>query len=407
MGVASVLLVTAGCDDHDVGESWVTMQWVRRLADRHDVTVLNQHKSGAVPLSRQLPDARVVEWEQPAALARLERFNSLLKPGYVPFYRAVRRWVRESSRRGDRFDLAHQLSPVAMRYPSALSGCGLPYVIGPVGGSLTSPPAFGADESGFPWYMALRRVDTWRLAHDAVLRRSFGRAECVLGIGTYVEQLLGGVSLRRFEVVNDSGVESMPSLPDPATRRAPGPVRLLFVGRVIRTKGVRDAIRALSLVRSADVVFDVVGDGYDLSACRDLTAELGLQRQVEFHGRVPHGAVAEFYRRADVFLFPSYREPGGIVVSEAMSFGLPVIACDRGGPATTLDASSGIMVAAESPDQYARDLASAISTLVDDPAGRRAMGDAARNRIAEHGLWDRKVDALDRLYGELIATCAA
>ena len=54
--------------------------------------------------------------------------------------------------------------------------------------------------------------------------------------------------------------------------------------------------------------------------------------------------IDDFYRAADVFVFPSYREPGGNVVFEAMSFGLPLVVGDRGGPGSAVDERSGIRV---------------------------------------------------------------
>ena len=135
-----LLIVAPTCDGQDVGEAWVAYQWVRRLAERHEVTLLTYHKRGKVPASDQLRGLRVIEWPEPAMFAHQERLNSMLKPGYLSFYIKARNWIRQALAAGDRFDLAHQLLPVAMRYPSPLTGLGIPFLIGPVGGSLDSPP---------------------------------------------------------------------------------------------------------------------------------------------------------------------------------------------------------------------------------------------------------------------------
>src|SRR6202012_6042897 len=120
----------------DVGEAWVGFQWASRLAARHDVTLLTMHRRGQTPPAEQVPDARVVQWPEAKLLARYGRLNSMLKPGYVPFYVSVRRWIRDHLARGEHFDIAHQLLPVAMRYPCPAVGFGIPYCIGPLGGSL-------------------------------------------------------------------------------------------------------------------------------------------------------------------------------------------------------------------------------------------------------------------------------
>lgn len=394
-----ILLVAPVCDGTAVGESRIAFQWAQRLADRHDVTVLSYYQRTGRPLTPQLPRARVVEWAEPPFLSRFSRFNSMINPGYVSFYFRVRRWLKANARQ-EHFDVAHQVVPVSVRYPSPLAGSGIPYVIGPVGGSLVSPPAFAAEEGGAPWYTRLRAIDGFRLRRDPVLRHSFSQASVVLGIARYVADLLASIPLQDFRELNDSGIDALPE-PVAPSERTEG-VRLLFVGRLVRTKGARDAIRAVARVPRGTVTLDVVGEGYDLDACRLLVDSLDLQDLVTFHGWVPHDEVMEHFAKADVFVFPSYREAGGIVVTEAMSFGLPVIVCDGGGPANTVTDGCGIRVPAHTPEQYARDLATAISTLAAGPALRAALGTSGRQCVAQRGLWDVRIRTIECIYRSVV-----
>ncbi|HUK69815.1 MAG TPA: glycosyltransferase [Streptosporangiaceae bacterium] len=397
-----LLLIAPTCDGQDIGEAWSAYQWVRCLAPRHEVTVLTYYKRGRARLSCQLPGVRVIEWAEPPGLGRAERFNSLLKPGYVPFYFRARRWIRTAVARGEQFDLAHQLAPLALRYPSPVAGLGIPFVIGPVGGSLQSPDGFRAEEGTTAWYVRLRSLDRARLRRDPWLRRTYEQADCVIGIAPYVADLLAGTPVRRFAVMSDTGLERLPEPVDRTARRHSA-VRLLFVGRLVRTKGARDAIRALSLIRDLPARLDIVGDGFDRGACEALASELGLADRVCFHGWLPRSRIDEFYRSADVFVFPSYREPGGTVTFEAMGHGLPVLASDLGGPGVVVDETCGIRVHPVSPEQYARDLAVALTRLVTEPELRRSLGEGARCRVAEIGLWDSKARQLETIYANALA----
>jgi glycosyltransferase involved in cell wall biosynthesis len=397
--VLKLLLIAPTCDGEDVGEAWVAHQWARHLAERHDVTLLTYHKRGRRPAAEQLSGMRVIEWTEPPVLGRAERLNSMLKPGYAPFYARTRRWIRAALAHGERFDLAHQPVPVAMRFPSPVAGLGIPYVIGPVGGSLDSPPGFAAEEGGAPWYVGLRSLDRG-LLRTPLLRRSYEQADCVLGIAPYVREHLDGLRIRRFATLSET---ALAGLPEPVHRTANrAEVRLLHVGRLVRTKGVRDTIRALDLVRDLPVSLDVVGDGDDRAACAALVAELGLGDRVRLHGRLARAGIDDFYRRADLFVFPSYREPGGNVAFEAMGFGLPLIVCDRGGPGAAVDDSCGIRLPVQSPDQLARDVAAAIAELAKDPARRLALGQGARRRVTDVGLWTGKMDRIDAIYAEVL-----
>jgi glycosyltransferase involved in cell wall biosynthesis len=403
--VRRLLLITSACDGEDVGEAWVGFQWVSRLATRHDVTLLTMHRRDRTPPSQQLPDVRIVEWADAKVFARQERLNSMLKPGYVRFYWGARRWIQDALARGEQFDVLHQLLPVAMRYPSPAAGLRVPYFIGPVGGSLENPPSFPDDTA--PWFVRLRALDGLRLRRDPLLRRTYEGADCVLGIAPYVRDNLAGLNVRRFEVMSETGLTELPPVGE-RPRTQGGAVHLLYVGRLVRTKGLRDAIRALArLTSSTPVVLDVVGQGPDLAASEELVAELGLGDTVRFHGWQPRERVAEFYRQADVFVFPSYREPGGNVIFESMGYGVPLVVSDLGGPGAFVDDTCAIRVHPENPEQYADALAVAISRLVDDPPLRESLGEAGRRRAAGIGVWDRKVEQLEALYDELLPTGSA
>lgn len=400
--MVKLLLVAPTVDGTDVGEAWVAFQWVSRLAERHDVTLLTYHKRGAPRASSQLSGLCVVEWAEPPLLGRYERLNSMLKPGYVPFYLRARRWLRDAKRRGQTFDVAHQPVPLAMRYPTPLLDSGLPYVLGPLGGSLPPPPGFSLEADSAPWFTRLRTLDRWRLEHDPLLRRSLTEAACVLGTAPYVRERLAGIPLQRFEILNET---ALVHLPKPVSRAGrAGPVRLLFVGRLVRSKGARDLVRAMCLVQDCDVVLDVVGDGYERPVLEGIVAEHGLGGRVRFHGRLHRRDVDALYRDADIFAFPSYQEAGGNVVLEAMSFGLPLIVAAVGGPGNATDDTCAIRIRPVEPTSYAEDIALAIRRLATDETERLELGSRSRERAARTALWADRVDAATKIYEEVVST---
>ncbi|TDD70948.1 glycosyltransferase family 1 protein [Jiangella aurantiaca] len=394
-----ILMIAPACDGQDVGESWVAFQWASLVSQRFELTLLTTYKRGHVPPSQQLPAVRVVEWSEPPLVDRVERLNSLMQPAYAPFYVRARRWIRARLRDGERFDVAHQAVPVAMRYPSPARRLGVPLVMGPVGGSLESPPGFVAEEGATPWYQRLRALDGWRIRHDALLRSTYESAECVVGVAPYVQEFLADLTLRRFELMSETAVHDVPPPVDRSGRT--GPVRLLHVGRIVRTKGLRDVIRAMAALRDLNLMLDVLGDGSDRAACEELVQELGLTDRVTFHGAVPRVQVDAFYERADIFVFPSYREPGGNVSLEAMGYGLPVVVCDRGGPGANVADSCAFRLPAVSPEQLAVDCAAAVRKLAEDRELRLRMGAAAREHVTATHLWQHRLDRMSDLYASV------
>jgi glycosyltransferase involved in cell wall biosynthesis len=375
--------------------------WVKGLSERCDVTVLTSHRAGW-DVARSPTDAReVVNWTHFSLKGRWAQIDYQLKPHYLLFYFRARRWLKERIRQGFDFDIVHQLNPVSIRYPSPARGLGLKYVTGPHAGSLSTPPGFESESPEKQWFRKLRGLDLWRVKHDPFLRESFGGAAVVLGVAPYVAEFLAPANLQRFEIMAETGPELVigeQKGPVPEDR----PLRLLFVGRIVRTKGVLDAIRAVAIAaKTCNITFDILGQGELLQQCKDEVERLGVDGIVTFHGRLPRNQVYEWYARSDVFLFPSFREPSGTVVFEAMGFGLPLITTTVGGPAHVVTPECGELVEPIDPVQFAGQLAHAICGLSANRQRIPAMSAAALARVQEVASWDSRFDRLLRIYQQL------
>lgn len=397
-----VLLIAPNCDGTDVGESWWAYQWARALGSEVDLILLTFQRASRVPVAEQLPNVEVNTCAEPNWLTGHERLNAMLKPAYPIFYGWARTWIRQALREGRCFDLGHQLTPLALRYPSPFTGMGLPYVFGPLGGSLDTPPGFRTECGSAAWFTKLRQIDRFRLRWDPSLRRSYSEAALVLGVAPYVRRVMDGIPLKRFEVTSECGIDSLA----PASLRArpeQGRLKLLHVGRGVRTKGLRDVIRALALLADfPGVTLDCAGQGEEMALCQREAERLGVSDRVRFHGQIPRCDVEALYAAADLFVFPSFREPSGSVVFEALRWGLPVIATNRGGPAYVIDNSCGLRVQAENPTQLANDLAAEIRNLAIQPQQLEALRKGASRRVEAIGLWPHKAAQMVSYYHELV-----
>jgi glycosyltransferase involved in cell wall biosynthesis len=164
------------------------------------------------------------------------------------------------------------------------------------------------------------------------------------------------------------------------------------VGQLTPWKGQADAIRAVSLLagRWPDLKLLVVGsvkfrsdstryrnDAY-LASLHDLVEELSLGDRVRFLGE--REDVPEILRALDVLLVPSWEEPFGRVVIEAMAMCTPVLATANGGPAEVIsDGVDGLLLPPRDPARWAE----AIRLLLADPARRGSMGRAARAKAVQ------------------------
>src|SRR5439155_12161859 len=99
----------------------------------------------------------------------------------------------------------------------------------------------------------------------------------------------------------------------PSRKAIEGPLKILFVGNIITLKGIDLAIHALHQ-SGIDATFTLVGDGNYLEAAKKLAKRLGVEKKVEFRGRMPRREVLEIYSHYDLFLFPSLHDTGGYAV---------------------------------------------------------------------------------------------
>lgn len=396
-----ILLIAPNIDRNDVGEAFVAYKWAEALSHRVQLTVLAFERPGMEPLAAQLPAARVVTWPEPAWARRNERLNAMLKPAWPVFAGKVRRWLMAELARGEHFDLAHQLMPQAARYASPLRHFDLPYIIGPLGGALDTPAAFQSEMGAAPGFTRLRALDSWRFRFDPWLRATYSKAACVLGVAPYVRDVLGAVTLKRFAPVLELGIDNLATEPRP--ERAPGQLRLLHVGRGVRTKGLRDTVRAMAQLRDLPgVTLTSAGAGEEIALCQAEAARLGVADRVTFLNRQPREAIERLYASHDVFVFPSFREPAGGVLYEAMRHGLPVITAARGGPDHIIDDTAGIRIPVGTPDQFATDIAAAIRLLHGDSDRLESLGKGAKAKVGREGLWSAKADGMVALYRDLL-----
>jgi D-inositol-3-phosphate glycosyltransferase len=279
-------------------------------------------------------------------------------------------------------------------------------------------------EWGSPWVQSFHTLARTKaragLPLDAVRSHAEGQI-----IGEADRLVAGSVSeakdlIRLYGASRDRICVAQPGV-DPRAALSQRPARLrrrlhlegrrvvLFCGRLEPLKGADtlvDAIAALTEDPSfSDVSVLVVGEdsgdaklaGGERARLQELVRDSGMGERVRFLGAVPHERVGDYYAVADVCVVPSRTESFGLVALEAQSLGTPVVAAAVGGLAEiVVDGVTGFLVRGRDPRRYA----DAIATVLSDPARRRAMGDAARERAARF-TWTRAVDRLLAIYARL------
>lgn len=186
---------------------------------------------------------------------------------------------------------------------------------------------------------------------------------------------------------------------------------ILHVARLVEVKGTRYLILAFAAVAQSqpDAQLVIIGEGPRRGSLEALARSLGLEQRVRFLGALAHAEVLGWMRRAAMLVLPSIRtatgrvEGLGMVCLEAAALGVPVIGSRLGGiPEAVLDGQTGLLV----PERDADGLASAMRSLLGDPAARRRMGGQARLRVERLFDLRRQTDALEDLYDAVLMQAA-
>jgi glycosyltransferase involved in cell wall biosynthesis len=166
-------------------------------------------------------------------------------------------------------------------------------------------------------------------------------------------------------------------------------IKLLSVANCEPRKGLDVLVEAIHRLGDAKITLDIVGDespspGY-VNRIREKIAFWRLEEQIKFRGKVDRQSLGRFYSDADMFVLPSLYEPFGIVLAEAMSYGLPIIATKVGGiPELVEHQKNGLLVA---PGD-ANALAKAIDELASDVKLRQRLGESGYERSNELNTWE-------------------
>jgi len=174
-----------------------------------------------------------------------------------------------------------------------------------------------------------------------------------------------------------------------------GDFLIVTAGRLAEQKGQSFLIESIGLLnpQTPNIKGVIFGEGPARQELQNQIASRGLESKISMPGSVEQASLFRAMAAADVFVFPSIREPFGLAAAEAMARGTPIVASAVDGlPELIEDGVSGKLVQAGD----AADLAHAISALVSDPALRLQYATAAKKRARE--LFD-----IARLSGQLAA----
>jgi L-malate glycosyltransferase len=367
------------------GDGLVAHGFISHLAERgHRLHVAAQR----VDLQQPLP-ANVRIYEIPLRLNA--PFVNRLE------YMARVRSLFSNLRKKQRFDLIHQLNPVFTGMSLSLVGAGVPLVLGTY-------------------------VARWPEDAESSKRRDSS-------VTTYVRQFIAQLQQGKADALVLTTPAAQNRLPEPqavedriytlphgmdAQLFSPAkdwdsPARMaeeqknpsvLFFANVVERKGIFTLLEAFSgIVREIpNCILRIAGDGPALVEVKRRAALLPCGNQIEFLGRQSHEAATELYRECSVYCLPSFGEPYGMTVVEAMSCARPLVVTAAGALPYLVHERGGKRV----PPGNSAALAAALVELLNSPTERMSMGRYNRAVVESTMTWECVVEQLEDIYEQTI-----
>lgn len=322
------------------------------------------------------------------------KLAAFLIPYYVVYEFVI--WFRlRSEIKAGSFALVHRLDPVSPVLASPFSwlmrNLKTPFSLGPINGGLPWPRGYGSASREKEWIRFLR----WLYTYLPFSRSTYTKSKAVI-VGSSYSYLAAGrqVERNRLFFVHTNGVPENDIVVSRRYDDMP-PVRVCFLGRLVPLKNCNIVIKsAAALIEEKKIELDIVGDGWDRSNLEALTRDLGLEKDVTFHGWVPHSQAMAILARSHILAFPSVREFGGGVIVEAMARGVVPIVVRYGGPSDLVEEGCGISLALRNERETIQDLKRVLEALVNSPDRIRQLGEAARVKAGSTYTWEKKARLL-------------
>jgi glycogen synthase len=244
----------------------------------------------------------------------------------------------------------------------------------------------------------------WSVQHDLICGADLVVALCELERQLVAEYCPAASD--RIRIVGNGIADTRHARMSARHRRARDTITILFTGRFVERKGIREILEAAPAILAAAPHARLVLAGGHRHACADDLSRHWLpaccarvRDRIEFTGWQTQDQMCDLYSEADILLVPSWYEPFGMVILEGMLYGLAIIASRVGGPIDILHEEKTALFCEP------RDVASLAAQqlrLVGDADLRSRLGRSAASQVRESWMYSNIVEQMTEVYAQSV-----
>lgn len=302
------------------------------------------------------------------------------------------------------FNIVHNVNFHNDWTPSFLWKLNTPMVWGPIGHHPEIPKPF---LKPYPWKYLLQDKVTWWIKNcfwnfSPSLQKTVTNATHILGMNSGVASVLK-IDKAAFSIVPSVATED--NFSESKTEKKG--FKVISVGRFVPLKGFdltllsfAGFIHSLPVEDRVHCKLTLVGTGPEKEFYKTIIAQKQIEPYVAIIEWIDRLELMKLYEVSSVFLFPSH-EGAGMVVAEALSFGLPVVCLNNEGPGEFINSKCGFAVSQLNYNQTISELKEALSKLYFDKNTLLQMSIEARKQYLNKFSWDSRGDFLKTIYNQL------
>ena len=302
------------------------------------------------------------------------------------------------------FDITHNVNFHNDWTPSSLWKLNKPMVWGPIGHHPEIPEHY---LNPYPLKYLLQDRVTWFIKNcfwelSFSLQKTKNKSDHILGMNSGVAKALK-ISTEPFSILPSVATEDNFS----GEISIKNGFSIISVGRFVPLKGFdltllsfANFIESIAIEDRMNCKLTLVGTGPEKELYKTIIAQNHLEMYVEIIEWIDRTELMKLYKKSSVFLFPSH-EGAGMVVAEALSFGLPVVCLNNQGPGEFINSECGFAVTQLEYNKTILELKEALSALYFDKKLLQQMSINARKHYLDKFTWDSRGDYLKTIYNTL------
>jgi len=389
-----ILLSAYACEPNRGSEPGVGWNWAKEIAKRgHSVWVLTRANNKKVidtyfEGNTKPEDLEFIYYDVPKGLSFWKKGGRGVHLYYYLWQWGIVKIAKQLNRQ-IKFDLIHHITFVTIHQPSFLYKIeDVPLFYGPGGGGDYVPKKY---LKSFPKLKAIKEIlIQWQgmlLRFDYFRSALFSRTNFTFVCSRVTKSRLPKNAQEHTSVNLAIGIEN--KLFSDKELQPNTSLKLLYVGNFLHWKGLHIALQAYQNTdRHNTGGFTLIGKGqFDINKYTN--------KGIRIINWMPQSQLMQEYQNSDVFVFPSFRDSGGMVVLEALAHSLPVICLKLGGPGQIVDDTCGKAIDINGKDEIhiVEEIQSTLAIWNENPDLFSKLKKGALKR-ADQFTWDKTVGSV-------------